>query len=187
MSAATAGKKWVWGVIAACAAVGIVAAAVFWPRSAPKASGDIVKVVKYVHEEKFLERPEADRKPYVEALRKRGNEVDQALAAGKITKDEHATAQSYAWFARQVDHVEEYFRLTPGAAREKYWETRMAKYRKPKDAASAAVDEGPEIDDHVRDKVVERWLAQWEPDRRKQWDEYRKLSKEKKKLAAAGK
>ena len=182
MSAEASGRKWIWGVVAVCAVVAIVAAAVFWPRSGPKPSGDIVKVVKFVHQPKFLEMPEADREPYVEALRKRSGEVDKALAAGKVTKEEHATAQSYAWFARQVDHVEEYFRLTPGAAREKYWEGRMAKYRKPKEAGA---DDGPEIDDDVRDAVVDKWLAQWEPDRRKQWEDYRKLSKEKKKLASA--
>ena len=183
MNAGTMKPKGLWGVVAVCAVLAIVAAAVFWPRSAPKPSGDIVKVAKFVHEPRFLEMAEADRRPYVEALRKRDNEVDQALASGKLTKAEHLTAQSYAWFARQVDHVEEYFRLPPGAARDKYWEGRMAKYKKPKEAGAA--DDGPEIDDDKRDEIVERWLAQWEPDRRKQWDEYRKLSKEKKKQATA--
>jgi hypothetical protein len=185
MSAGASGRKRLWGVVALCATVAIVAAAVFWPRSTPKPSGDVVKVAKFVHEPRFLEVPEADRRPYIEALRKKSHELDKALAAGRLTKAEHEVAQSYAWFARQVDHVEEYYRLVPGPAREKYWEARMAKYRKPKEAGSSSSDDGPEVDDDKRDEIVGRWLAQWEPDRRRQWDEYRKLSKEKKKLATA--
>ena len=145
-----------------------------WPRHLPPAS-DTIAVAKLANSSDFASLPEAKRREYIRALRKNSDALASALSSGKISQAEYDTAASYAWLARQLEHMREYFEIPAGAAREKFVAELAEKSRKagPTSAPSIA-------DSKARDKVVDLWMSDWAADRRAQWEEFRKASKSKK-------
>ena len=145
-----------------------------WPRHLPPAS-DTIAVAKLANSSDFASLPEAKRREYIRALRKNSDALASALSSGKISHAEYDTAASYAWLARQLEHMREYFEIPAGAARDKFVTELAEKSRKagPTSAPSIA-------DPKVRDKVVDLWMSDWAADRRAQWEEFRKASKSKK-------
>jgi hypothetical protein len=145
-----------------------------WPRHLPAAS-DTVAVAKLTNSSSFASLPEPKRREYIRALRKNNEALASALSSGKISHEEYDTAASYVWLARQLDHMEGYFELPKGAAREKFVAELAEKSRK------AGPSSAPTISDtKKRDQIVDQWMADWAADRRAQWEEYRKASKAKK-------
>jgi len=163
------------GIVAVVLSVIAVAIAwKLWPRHLPQAS-DTVAVAKLTNSSDFASLPEAKRREYIRALRKNSDALVSALSSGKISQAEYDTAASYAWLARQLEHMREYFEIPAGAAREKFVAELAEKSRKagPTSAPSIA-------DSKARDKVVDLWMSDWAADRRAQWEEFRKASKSKK-------
>jgi len=155
----------------------LVAAAITWklrPRHLPPAS-DTLAVAKLASSSDFASLPEAKRREYIRALRRNTETLATQLSSGKLTQAEYDFAASYAWLARQLDHMEGYFQLPAGAARGKFVTELAEKSRKSGPSTASAIR-----DDKTRDKVVELWMADWGADRRAQWEEFRKASKSKK-------
>src|SRR5678815_2491419 len=145
-----------------------------WPRHLPPAS-DTVAVAKLTNSSTFASLPEAKRREYIRALRKNNEALATALSSGKLTRAEYDTAASYAWLARQLDHMEGYFELPAGPARDKFVAELSEKSRKAGPSSAPAI-----TDTKARDKIVDLWMADWATDRKAQWEEYRKVSKSKK-------
>jgi hypothetical protein len=163
------------GIIAALLVV--IAAAIawkFWPRHLPPAS-DTVSVAKLTNSSDFAALPEAKRREYIRALRKNSDALNSALSSGKITQAEYDNAASYVWLARQLDHMEGYFELPAGAARNKFVSDLAEKSKKAGPSSAPAV-----TDTKAHEKVAELWMKDWAADRRAQWEEFRKASKSKK-------
>src|SRR5215218_1691614 len=100
-----------------------------WPRHLPLVN-DTVAVAKLSTRSDFPTLPEAKRREYVRALRKNSDVLASALSSGKLSQAEYDTAASYAWLERQLDHMEQYFELPAGPAREKYVAELVEKSRK---------------------------------------------------------
>jgi hypothetical protein len=163
------------GVIAALLVV--IAAAVawkLWPRHLPPAS-DTISVAKLTSSSDFAALPEAKRREYIRALRKNSDALASALSSGKISQAEYDNAASYVWLARQLDHMEGYFELPAGAARDRFVTELAEKSKKAGPSSAPAI-----TDAKAHDKVAELWMTDWAADRRAQWEEFRRASKSKK-------
>jgi hypothetical protein len=161
-------------VLAALVVVAALVAWKIWPRHLPPAS-DTVAVAKLTSSSDFASLPEAKRREYIRALRKNSEALATALSSGKLSQAEYDTAASYAWLARQLDHMENYFELPAGTAREKFVAELAEKSRKSGPSSAPAISNSK-----ARDKIIDLWMADWAADRKAQWEEYRKASKAKK-------
>ena len=161
-------------IVAALVLVAAVVAWIIWPRHLPPAS-DTVAVAKLTSSSRFASLPEAKRREYIRSLRKNSDALATARSSGKLSQAEYDTAASYAWLARQLDHMEGYFDLPAGPAREKFVAELAEKSRKSSPSSAPSISNSK-----TRDKIADLWMADWAADRKAQWEEFRKASRSKK-------
>ena len=153
------------------------------PSSRPQPNGDPVAIAKFVNTHQFESLTENEKKAYMRTLRKKLAEVEAAMGRGAITRSEYAYAVEQAWMIRQLEHMEAYFRLTPGAEREKYLDQLVEKGSAATTNPAAAAPPTSSKNQALRDEIEKSWLNSWPEDRRKQWEEFRKVSHAKKQAA----
>jgi len=164
----------------------VVAALLGWrmmPKPAPPPNGDPVQIAKFINTSQFESLSEYDKKQYMRTLRKKLPDVEKAANEGKLSRSEYAYAVENAWMIRQLEHMEAYYQLPEGPERQKYLDSLVEKGSKSTGNAVPTIkNEG------MREEIAKRWLASWPEDRRKQWEEFRRVSHEKKQAAtrAAG-
>ena len=183
MSEARNNSKWlvVGGVV-----VVIAAAVAFWAMRSPKlpsASDDPAALAKFVRTSQFNKLPEAEKRPYMKALRKSMAQVTEARNQGRISQNDYEAAYLNAYLERKLDHMDEFFSM-PEAKRKQALLAEYVKKNRAKPAtteASASVPSGPE--EQKEDDFVQHRVKKWPAEEQAKWEEYRKALKEAKQMA----
>ena len=165
----------------------LVAVAALWHMpgggcSKTEATDDPVEVAKYVAGEEFEKLPEDQKRPYMAALRKGADQLEQAHAAGRLTAAEYKAARLNIWLERKLDRMEEYFEQPAGKKRQKYLDDYFKK-RQSKSEGGGAASSGPaaaparpadpsEPTDDEEDEFLEERMKNWTPEQRARWEEF---------------
>ena len=137
----------------------------------PPSNADVVTIAKILGTERWDKLSEDQRRPYMSTLRKNSDAITQALADGKITKDEHDLAKHNIWLERQLDKMDDYYKLPPGPARLKYLdELVQSKVEKRKAPQKAKNPNDPDTDDDS--PFMEKRKELWPQDMEQRWDNY---------------
>jgi hypothetical protein len=183
MSESRTNTKWLVGGVA----VLVVAAAVaFWAMRSPKLpspSDDPAVLAHFVRSSQFNKLPEADKRPYMKALRKSMAQVTEARNQGRISQNDYEAAYLNAYLERKLDHMDEFFSL-PQAKRKQALVAEYVKKDRVKPATMAALASAPpEPESQKEDDFVKHRVAKWPTEERAKWEEYHKASKEAKQMA----
>jgi hypothetical protein len=104
-------------------------------------------------------------------LRKNADAISRALTDGKITKDEHDLAKHNIWLERQLDKMDDYYKLPPGAARLKYLDGLVqSKLEKRKGPQKPKDPNDPDTDDDSA--FMDKRKELWPQDMEDRWDNY---------------
>jgi len=156
-------KMMIATVLIAAIAVG----ALLWKRSAPDPKANVVDIARYVARSDFSDLSEEQKRPYMNALRFKIEKVNEAHAAGKLNDTQFKAANQYAWMARQLDHMDTYFALAPGAQRDAFLDKIIDK----KVAAGAGK---PKAEGMAKDEeFMSEWSQSWSSSRQAQFAVYR--------------
>jgi len=161
----------VWLTAGATLVVAVFAViALNWHPAGPNPKGDVIAVVKYVSSSRFEDLTEKQKRPYMDALRFNIEKVNNAHKAGTIDDKQFKLANQYAWMARQLEHMDEYFALRPGKAREAYLDSRIDK----KLGAGGKINTEGSVKD---DEFMQQWSQNWPRERQDRFEEYREAMK----------
>jgi hypothetical protein len=171
LAPAKGAKRGTWialGVTALVAAIAVIV--LMRPSAPPDPKGDIVVVAKFAASGRFDDLTEKEKRPYMDALRFNIEKVSAAHKAGKLDDRQMKLANQYAWMARQLERMDEYYSLPPGKQREAYLDQRIDKKlaggAKPKTEGSGKDDE-----------FMEQWSQNWPRERQDRFEEYRDAMK----------
>ena len=139
----------------------------------PPASGEPLKVAKFIGTQQFQSLPDVDKRPYMDALREGKEEIADAYARKQITAGEYETALLNAWIARTLKHVDEFSKLKDGKPRQQMLDRIVTKGEKKRISTTRP---SPSImfgrDPYELD-TVKSTVASWPAERRAQWDEFK--------------
>ena len=137
----------------------------------PPSNADVVAIAKILGTERWDKLSEDQRRPYMSTLRKNADAVSQALAAGKITRDEHDLAKHNIWLERQLDKMDDYYKLPPGPARQKYLDELVrSKIEKRKGPQKPKDPNEPDTDEDS--PFMEKRKELWPQDMEERWDNF---------------
>ena len=157
-------------VVVVVAAVGITVWAT-GKDELPPSGADPVTIAKILGSERWDKLSEDQRRPYMSTLRKNADAISRALTDGKITKDEHDLAKHNIWLERQLDKMDDYYKLPPGAARLKYLDGLVqSKLEKRKGPQKPKDPNDPDTDDDSA--FMEKRKELWPQDMEDRWDNY---------------
>jgi|SRR5688572_8788825 len=181
----TNSKKWlvvVAAVVVLAAAAGVVAWAMRSPEP-PAPTADVAALAKFVRTSAYNDLPEAQKRPYMKALRKGSKELIRARNEGRISQNDYEEAYLNAYFERKLDDMEEFYEI-PEAKRKQVLLAEYVKKNREKTATTAAsAPEPPKPDEEKEDDFMEDRVETWPPEERAKWEEFRKAVKEAKQAA----
>lgn len=167
----------------------------YWSRKpVPRLNAKIEEIVRYVEDAGFRDLSIDRQFVYLKALEERKDETKAAFEKKLISADEYAAAKTYAWFGKQLSHMEAYVAKRSPIDRQKYLDKlidkklkdEMTKKTDPK--ATTGADDGDDLEPPVaRDESLEKVLPlTWPRETRAQWEQYRKAlrDREKERLAS---
>ena len=110
---------------------------------APRPDGDPVAIARYAATDGFGRLSEAERRPYLEAMRSSSTVIARARDRGALTKAEYDVARQNVWLVKKLEEVEQYFALPAGPRRVQHVDrlVRADEARRARAGAAAAADE----------------------------------------------
>src|SRR5687768_1481756 len=174
----TNSKKWL--IVSALVLVAAAGVAVWAMRSSepPAATADVAELAKFVRTSEYNNLPEAQKRPYMKALRKGSKELIRARNEGRISQNDYEEAYLNAYFERKLDDMEEFYEI-PEAKRKQVLLAEYVKKNREKTATTAAsAPEPPKPDEEKEDDFMEDRVESWPPEERAKWEEFRKAGKE---------
>ena len=175
---------WITGAVLRVAG-GCAAALKMRPSSPPALSADTKTLAKFTATPEFERMEESQKRGYRSALRTKMKELPQLLNSGAISRAEYDQAYLNAWLARQIDAMDDFYRL-PISTREQQWTDRYREKSKAPKQPGAAAAEPPEPAEEVEDAFLHKTLATWDAEERSKWEEFRTVTK-RAKARASGK
>jgi hypothetical protein len=169
---------WAIGVAAV-----VLVAVVVWaslPSRGPDPKSSPIKLARYVNTSDYKALQEADKRPYMKALRSATPQITEAFRNRQISQQEYEAAYLNAWMERQLDHMGDYFKQ-PAAKRDQFL---LVEYvQKAKAPAASSTAKAPEPSDAAEEQFIKERLAQWPQEQRAKWEEYRSAVKRAKEKA----
>jgi hypothetical protein len=187
-----------WLTFWACASVVAVVAVVLvlvrghvGKRPAP--TDDPAVVAKYLATPDFVTLGFDEQRAYLMELRKNAEAVSAAHAGGKLNEEQVRTARAGAWMGGKLEHLREYLKQPSPQAKQDYVD-KMLVHRKEKKApatSAAAVPAGavaaaPDDTAYFYSSDVKRIVGSWSKRRRAEWEEFHKVTHERKQRLAVG-
>ena len=170
-------------------AVGVIAVAAmayyFWTRKpVPRLNAKIEEIVRYVEDTGFRKLPVDRQFVYLKAMEERGADMKTAYEQKKLTEDEYSAAKEYAWFGKQLSHMERYLALRNSSERQKFLDKIIDRgIKKGEKDKKGGDDDEPKV---TRDKTLEKVLPlTWPRETREQWELFRKAYREREKARLA--
>jgi hypothetical protein len=187
MSAAPAKSSRRWMIAAAAAMVLTCAVVLAWVSRSPAippADGDPVQIARFVRTDAYERLPEADKRPYMKALRKNLDRVATAHRAGQLTRKEYEEAYLNTWMERRLDQMEDFYKV-PAAQRQQRLIAEYVKKNKSSLSSSrpSAAAELPKPDDATEENFEDDRVATWPPEEQAKWQQYRQAVKKAKDAA----
>jgi hypothetical protein len=182
------------GAVAGLVVLLVATIVVWWKVTQPPLVNESTPVlIKFAYTSRFDGMRFDDQKRYMLALEDRGGkEIEKAFAEGKVTEAEARKAKELAWFGQQFKHIEKYYSLPAGHARQEYVRKEAAKKVKKENKSDTTPKPGknpkkptaaPTVDVDVdRDETSETERPKtWPADVQDQWNQYREAYKQEKK------
>lgn len=186
-----------WLYFWACASVVAVVAVVLvltrgrvGKRPAP--TDDPVVVAKYLSTPDFVTLGFDEQREYLMQLRKKTEAVSAAYAGGKLSEEQFRTARAGEWMGGKLEHLREYLKQPTPEAKRDYVDKMLAHRKEKKAAATAAtvvasgVAATPDDTAYFYSSEVKRVVGSWSKRRRTEWEEFHKVTHERKQRLAVG-
>lgn len=135
----------------------------------PRPDADPVTITKFLTSRRWAKMDEPNKRLYMKALRQKADEVSDALSRGTITKDEHDLAKHNIWLERQLDKMDEYYKLAP-AARVKYLDDLVARKIEKRKNPQPRNPSDPDTDDDS--PFMEARKEEWPQEMEQRWDAF---------------
>jgi hypothetical protein len=135
----------------------------------PRPDADPVTIAKFLTSQRWAKMDEPQKRLYMKTLRQKSDELSDALARGKITKDEHDLAKHNIWLERQLDKMDEYYKLAPGA-RVKYLDDLVARKIEKRKNPQPKNPNDPDTDDDS--PFMEARKEEWPQEMEQRWDNF---------------
>jgi hypothetical protein len=178
-------RNWVFaGILALVAAAAITIWATWSPKPTPP-TADVAALAKFVRTSQFNKLPEAEKRPYMKALREGMSQLVEARNQGRISQNDYEAAYLNAYLERKLDDMEEFFQLPEAKRKQVLLAEYVNKQRAKPATVSASTATPPQPDEQKEEDFVDDRVETWPPEERAKWEEYRKAVKEAK-LAAKG-
>jgi hypothetical protein len=157
---------------------GMAAAWRLWLGAPPSLTADPVRLAKFASSPKFEALPDEQRRQYMDAVREGKDDWYEAYAKHQLTSQQYENALLNAWISRSLEHSNEYALLRAGTPRQIFLDRIVRKGEKKRlattrPAQSTLFDKDPYDLDEVK-----KLVAGWPPERRAQWEEFRKAVRE---------
>jgi hypothetical protein len=157
----------------------------------PLPTDDPAVVAKYLATPEFVTLGFDEQQRYLMELRKNAEAVSAAHAAGRLNDEQLRTARAGGWMGGKLEHLREYLKQPSPQAKQEYLDKMLA-HRKEKKAAAttAAAPTGLAAvsDDtaYFYSSEVKRIVGSWSKRRRAEWEEFHKVTHERKQRLAVG-
>ena len=136
----------------------------------PRPDADPVTIAKFLTSQRWAKLDEPQRRLYMKTLRQKSDEISDALSRGKITKEEHDLAKHNIWLERQLDKMDEYYKLPPGPARVKYLDDLVARKIEKRKNPQPPNPNDPDTDDDS--PFMEARKEEWPQEMEQRWDNF---------------
>ena len=138
---------------------------------APSPSADPVTIAKFLTSGRWAKMDEPQRRLYMKTLRQHAEEISDLLARGKISKEEHDLAKHNIWLERQLDKMDEYYKLpAAGPARVKYLDDLVAHKIEKRKTAKPKNPNDPDTDDDS--PFMKARKEEWPQEMEQRWDNF---------------
>ena len=172
---------YVWGAVSVVAVIAVVLVLVRSRQSKPPTpTDDPVAVTKYVATPAFLKLGFDEQRAYLLNLRKATAALRTARETGHLDDAQYRLGRAGGWIGGKLEHLHDYLKQPNDKAKREYIDTMLA-HRKEKKAASADDDVAL-----VNSPEVKRIVRSWSKRRETDWEEFHKVTHERKaKLATS--
>jgi len=190
MKPAGMSRRWLfaWGgasLIAVAAVVWVLARGHASGRPAP--TDDPITISKYVGTPDFLTLGFDEQRAYLFTLRKSADAIAQGFAARKLDEPQYRMARAGAWMGGKLEHLRSYLKETTAQGKAQYVDKMLA-HRQEKKAAATAATTNPSSDAedtaYFHSPEVKKIVSSWSKRRRAEWDEFHKITHERKQQVA---
>lgn len=179
-------RMWRWFWVAASLS-GVVAAVWIVQRSRaqtpPAPNEEPLKVAKFVSTPKFLLLSFDEQRDYAYAMRKAIKEIEAARDSGALTADQYEFARVLAWMGGKLEHLKEYLKEPTPEAKKKYVDKMLVNRAKKNTDAPVSAADSIEARGFSDSPITKKVVSTWSKKRRMQWEEFHKVTHERKAFA----
>jgi hypothetical protein len=152
----------------------------------PAPTDDPITISRYVGTPDFLMQGFDEQRAYLFTLRKSVDAIRQAFAARKLDEPQYRMARSGAWMGGKLEHLRAYLKETTPQGRHEYVDKMLAHRQEKKAAATTGPATDAEDTAYFYSPEVKKIVASWSKRRRAEWDEFHKVTHERKQQLAVG-
>jgi hypothetical protein len=180
-----------WGGLSALAVIIVVAVIWRFALQRPAASGDPVKVAKYVASSRFLGLDFIEQRNYCKAMREAREALKSAREAERLSAAEYDAAKGAAWIGGKLEHLNDYLEQPTAKEKRAYIDKMLIRRQEKKTQAATIpleiIDDSAAETKMKESKEVTRIVNTWSRRRKGEFEDFLKATSQRKSELAAQK